>query len=174
MAHAHSPAPGSAQLTEDDSKFQHHVSFDNFSGGKATEKNSISFTLNSKHTGYKYQRRSRTFMVGIDENEYSDVALKWMLEELVDDGDEIICLRVIEKDAKIINDKNLERRQYQKAAKEMMLNIQSMNEAHRAISIVLEFAVGELHSTFQQMVSSSKVGGFITNVSRFNSTNLRC
>jgi hypothetical protein len=46
-------------------------------------------------------------MVGIDENDYSDIALHWMLEELVDDGDEIICLRVIDKDSKITNDRNL-------------------------------------------------------------------
>ena len=148
-------------LTEDatNSRFQHHVSFDNFSGGEPTEKNTISFTLNVKHTGYQYKRRSRTFMVGIDENDYSDIALQWMLEELVDDGDEIICLRVIEKDAKIVNDKNVERRQYQKEAKELMGRIQERNDANRAISIVLEFAVGKLHATFQKMVRS-RVGSF--------------
>src|SRR5688572_12255846 len=100
-----------ALLTDDalNSRFQEHVSFDNFSGGEATEKNTVAFTLKHSHKGYQYKRRSRTFMVGIDENDYSDIALQWMLEELVDDGDEIICLRVIERDAKIVNDKNVER-----------------------------------------------------------------
>ena len=92
-------------------------------------------------------------MVGIDENDYSDIALQWMLEELVDDGDEIICLRVVDKDAKVVNDRNVERRQYQKEAKDLMQRIQDKNDDNRAISIVLEFAVGKVHATFQKMVS---------------------
>jgi len=139
------------------SRFQHHVSFDNFAGTEPTEKNTLSFTLNAKHKGYQYKRRSRTFMVGIDENDYSDIALHWMLEELVDDGDEIICLRVIDKDSKITNDRNLERRQYQKEARALMERIQSKNDDSRAISIVLEFAVGKVQNTFQKMVRSVRV-----------------
>jgi hypothetical protein len=96
-------------------------------------------------------------MVGIDENDYSDIALHWMLEELVDDGDEIICLRVIDKDSKITNDRNLERRQYQKEARALMERIQSKNDDSRAISIVLEFAVGKVQNTFQKMVRSVRV-----------------
>lgn len=134
------------------SRFQHHVSFDNFAGGEPTERNTISFTLNVKHKGYTYKKRSRTFMVGIDENAYSDYALQWMLEELVDDGDEIVCLRVVDKDAKISSDKSLEKKQYQDEAKQLMEQIQAKNDEHRAISIVLEFAVGKVHSTFQKMV----------------------
>ena len=135
------------------SRFQHHISFDNFASGEPTDKNTISFTLNVKHKGYQFRRRSRTFMVGIDENDYSDIALQWMLEELVDDGDEIICLRVVDKDAKVVNDRNVERRQYQKEAKDLMQRIQDRNDEYRAISIVLEFAVGKVHATFQKMAS---------------------
>lgn len=142
-------------LTEDPiaSRFQHHVSFDNFAGGEPTAKNSISFTLNVKHRGYQRKRRSRTFMVGVDENDYSDIALSWMLEELVDDGDEIICLRVVDKDAKVVNDRNVDKKQYQEEAKKLMERIQSRNDENRAISIVLEFAVGKVHNVFQKMVS---------------------
>jgi nucleotide-binding universal stress UspA family protein len=142
-------------LTDDstNSRFQHHISFDNFASGEPTEKNTISFTLNVKHKGYQFKRRSRTFMVGIDENDYSDIALQWMLEELVDDGDEIVCLRVVDKDAKVVSDRNVERRQYQKEAKDLMQRIQDRNDDNRAISIVLEFAVGKVHATFQKMVS---------------------
>ncbi|KAF4637854.1 hypothetical protein G7Y89_g240 [Cudoniella acicularis] len=141
-------------LTEDptNSRFQHHVSFDNFAGGEPTEKNTISFTLNVKHKGYQFKRRSRTFMVGIDENDYSDIALEWMLEELVDDGDEIICLRVVDKGSKIISDRALEKRQYQIEARELLQRIQKKNDDNRAISIVLEFAVGKVHATFQKMI----------------------
>lgn len=141
------------------SRFQHHVSFDNFAGGEATEKNTISFTLNVSHKGYQRKRRSRTFMVGIDENDYSDIALQWMLEELVDDGDHIICLRVVDKDSKIASDKNVERREYQKAASDLMKRIQAKNDENRAISITLEFAVGKVHTTFQKMVCRVQLYG---------------
>jgi hypothetical protein len=146
-----------ARLTPDaaGSRFKHHVSFDNFAGGEPTENNTIAFTLNVKHTGYQYKKRSRTFMVGLDENDYSGYALDWMLSELVDDGDEIVCLRVVDKDSKISSDKSLEKKQYQEEAKRLMKNIQVKNDEHRAISIVLEFAVGKLHTTFQKMVSHS-------------------
>ncbi len=94
-------------------------------------------------------------MVGIDENDYSDIALQWMLEELVDDGDEIICLRVIDRDAKVVSDRNIERRQYQKEANELMQRIQSRNDDNKAISIVLEYVVGKVHAEFQKMVTFS-------------------
>jgi hypothetical protein len=142
-----------SQLTDPTSKFESHVSFDNFAGGEPTENNPIAFTLNEKHMGYQYKRRSRTFMVGIDENAYSDYALQWMLDEMVDDGDEIVCLRVVDKDSKISNDKSMTEKQYQKEARRLMKDIQAKNAEHRAISIVLEFAVGKLHTTFQKMVS---------------------
>lgn len=142
-------------LTEDleNSRFQNHVSFDNFAGGEPTDKNIISFTLNVKHKGYQSKRRSRTFMVGIDENDYSDIALAWMLDELVDDGDEVVCVRVVDKDNKNVQDRNVERREYQKDAKNLMARIQAQSGAHKAISIVLEYAVGKLQPTFGKMVS---------------------
>lgn len=91
-------------------------------------------------------------MVGIGENAYSDIALQWMLEELADDGDEIICLRVIDKDSNIISDGNLERKQYQEDARQLMAAIQKKNDDNRAVSIVLEFAVGKVNATFQKMI----------------------
>jgi len=125
-------------------------------------------------------------MVGIDENDYSDIALQWMLEELVDDGDEIICLRVVDKDAKVVNDRNVERRQYQKEARDLMQRIQERNDDNRAISIVLEFAVGKVHATFQKMIQiyepamlivgtrGRSLGGFQGLVSNRNSFSKWC
>lgn len=84
-------------------------------------------------------------MVGVDEHAYSDYALRWLLENMVDDGDEVICVRVIETP---IRDKS-----YHDDAVKMMHRIQEMNTLNRAISIVLEYSVGKLHATFQQLVS---------------------
>ena len=87
-------------------------------------------------------------MVGVDEHSYSDYAIQWLLDELVDDGDEIVCVRVIEKEIRY-ND-----RQYQEDAQNVMQNILDKNGANRAISFVLEYAVGKLHATFQKLVRS--------------------
>ncbi|PNY25692.1 Universal stress protein A family protein [Tolypocladium capitatum] len=132
-------------------RFQHHVGFDNVPSGEATKNNTLALTLNVKHKGYQARRRSRTFMVGIDEHSYSDYAIQWLLDELVDDGDEIVCVRVIEKDIRY-NDK-----QYQEDANHVMESILAKNGTNRAVSFVLEYAVGKLHATFQKLVSLARL-----------------
>ncbi|RDW70011.1 hypothetical protein BP5796_08408 [Coleophoma crateriformis] len=139
-----SPPPGP--------KFQQRVTFDNIDQGDPTKDNAVSFTLNIKHEGYAYRRRSRTFMVGVDDNPYSDIALQWMLEELVDDGDQIVCLRVIDRDAKIVSEKEREKKRYQDEARACLEQIQRRNDDHRAINIILEYAVGKLEGTFLKMI----------------------
>jgi hypothetical protein len=130
--------------------FSEHVAFDNLPVGEATKNNTSAFTLNFKHKAYRSGRRSRTFMVGVDEHAYSDYALAWMMEQLVDDGDEVICVRVVETQVRAAE------KFYQTDARKTMDAIQEKNLHDRAISIVLEYAVGKLHATFQQFVSSIK------------------
>ncbi|KAM0352452.1 hypothetical protein ACHAPU_002119 [Fusarium lateritium] len=84
-------------------------------------------------------------MVGVDEHAYSDYALQWLLEELVDDGDEVVCVRVVEKEMR--SDK-----QYRDDAQAVMRGILDRNGNNRAINIVLEYAVGKLHTTFQVLI----------------------
>ncbi|KAL3425727.1 universal stress protein family domain protein [Phlyctema vagabunda] len=133
-------------------KFQTRVSFDLMRSEEPSPTNTVSYTLNVKHEGYAYKRRSRTFMVGIDDNPYSESALQWLLEELVDDGDQIVCLRVIDRDAKIVSDKGLEKRDYEEEAKSCMEGIKQRNDEHRAINIILEYAVGKLDKVFSRMM----------------------
>ncbi|KAI6087513.1 universal stress protein family [Hypoxylon rubiginosum] len=158
-------------------RFESHVAFDNVPLGDATEYNPIAFTLNHRHAGFQFRRRHRTFMVGVDDNSYSDHALQWLLDELVDDGDEIVCVRVIETQVRLTN------KQYQEDAKTLMASIQAKNIQNRAISLVLEFAVGKLHNTFQHLIkiyqpsmlvvgtkgrSLDGVQGFLVNRSSFS------
>ncbi|ETS83676.1 hypothetical protein PFICI_05552 [Pestalotiopsis fici W106-1] len=127
-------------------RFQSHVAFDNIPLGESTDYNPIAFTLNAKHDGYQSSRRSRTFMVGVDDNTYSDHALQWLLDELVDDGDEVVCVRVIETAMRLTNTA------YQEAAQKLMAGVQAKNKKNLAISLVLEYAVGKLHNTFQHLI----------------------
>lgn len=128
-------------------RFQQHVAFDNLPIGEPTKNNMPSLTLNVRHKGYQARRRSRTFMVGVDENAYSDYALQWLLRELVDDGDEVICVRVMEREARLTD------KHYIDEAQEIMKSIIAKNEGSRALSFTLEYAVGKLHATFQKLVS---------------------
>ncbi|EAA27755.2 hypothetical protein GE21DRAFT_4273 [Neurospora crassa] len=127
-------------------RFRQHVGFDNLPAGDSTKNNTSSFTLHVKHQGYQPSRRSRTFMVGVDEHAYSDYALVWLLNNMVDDGDQVVCVRVIE------NPIRPGEKSYQEEAKKLLQTIQSKNEQNRAISIILEWAVGKLHSTFQKLL----------------------
>ncbi|KAG9246611.1 Usp domain-containing protein [Calycina marina] len=135
-------------------RYRRHISFDNFTGGTTTTNNVVSYTLNVKHKGHAFKRESRTFMVGIDENDYSDTALNWLLEELVDDGDEIVCVTVMDKDDNIVKDKSIAKKEYQKEAMALMKRIQKKSESDqdRAIGITLEFTVGKLHTTILKMI----------------------
>ncbi|KAI0476950.1 hypothetical protein F4859DRAFT_504372 [Xylaria cf. heliscus] len=158
-------------------RFESHVAFDNIPLGDATEYNPISFTLNYRHAGFQFKRRHRTFMVGVDDNAYSDHALQWLLDELVDDGDEIVCVRVIETQVRMAD------KTYQEDAKALMESIQAKNSQNRAISLILEYAVGKLHNTFQHLIkiyqpsmlivgtkgrSMDGVQGFLVNRSSFS------
>ena len=133
----------------DCSTFESRVSFDTFDNKDATD---ISFTLVSKHKNYEYSRRSRTFLCGTDQNDYSEFALEWLVEELVEDGDEIVCLRVVDKDSKISSDVSVEQGTYKTEARKLLEHIQEKNEEDKAISLVLEFAVGKVPETIQRMV----------------------
>ena len=65
-----------------DSTFLKRVSFDTFDNKDASD---FSLTLKSKHKDYAYTRRSRTFLCGTDQNDYSEFALEWLIDELVED-----------------------------------------------------------------------------------------
>ncbi|KAK4252166.1 hypothetical protein C7999DRAFT_10222 [Corynascus novoguineensis] len=126
-------------------RFERHVGFDNLPVGEATKNNPSSLSLQARHQGYRASRRSRTFMIGVDEHNYSQYALVWLLNNMVDDGDEVICVRVLESPLR--PDKN-----YLEDAKRLLETIKSKNELNKAISITLEYSVGKLHDTFQQLL----------------------
>ncbi len=52
----------------------------------------------AKSEGYKRSRHTRVFCVAVSGDESGQEALDWLMDSLVEDGDEIIALRVIELD----------------------------------------------------------------------------
>lgn len=132
--------------------YERGVSFDTFDNRDAAD---FSLTLNYKHKGYQSTRRSRSFLCGTDQNDYSEFALEWLLDELVDDGDEIVCLRAVEKDSRMASDAAIEEGKYrQEAARLFEQVIQKNSQDEKAISLVLELAVGKVEDIIQRMVSS--------------------
>ncbi|MCJ1339140.1 hypothetical protein MMC09_004429 [Bachmanniomyces sp. S44760] len=131
--------------------YESRVSFDTFDNRDATD---FSFTLRSKHRHYNYTKRSRTFLCGTDQNDYSEFALEWLLDELVDDGDEVVCLRVVDKDSKITSDASVEEGRYKSEANALLEHIKAKNkDGEKSISLVLEFAVGKVQDTIQRMIA---------------------
>ncbi|SMR48884.1 unnamed protein product [Zymoseptoria tritici ST99CH_1E4] len=132
-------------------QFQAKVSFDTFSNPAASD---FSLTLNRKHRDYEYTKRSRTFLCGTDTNDYSDTALEWLIDELVDDGDEVVCLRVVEKDSKEATkwSGGQGEKGYRREAQRFLEEIEKKNTDDRAISLVLEFSIGKVQDTIQQMI----------------------
>ncbi|EJT81061.1 usp domain-containing protein [Gaeumannomyces tritici R3-111a-1] len=126
-------------------RFRQHVSFDNIPVGESTKNNTLGYTINLSHDGYQPKRRSRTMMVGIDQHAYSDYALQWLLEEYAEDGDEVVCVHVSERDHR--DDKN-----YKAKAEAMVERIKLKIPPDCAISIKLEYAVGKLHEIFQKLI----------------------
>lgn len=132
------------------SNYQRGISFDTFENRDASTE---AFTLNYKHRDYQSTQRSRTFLCGTDAKDYSEYALEWMMDELVDDGDEIVCLRVVEKDAKSPLDTAYERGKYRHEAQKLLDSVIKKNSSEeKAISIIMELAVGKVQEIFQQMV----------------------
>ena len=126
-------------------RFRAHVAFDTTSPD--ISKNS-GITLSAKHNGFHGQRRSKTFIVGVDEHKYSEAALEWLLTAMVDDQDTVVCVRVIEKDIKPhLN------AMYKEQAHQLLQNIIKKNTLDKAICIILEYQFGRLGPTFDTMVS---------------------
>ncbi|KAF2633953.1 adenine nucleotide alpha hydrolases-like protein, partial [Macroventuria anomochaeta] len=132
--------------------FQPRVSFDTFDKPADFIEES-SFTLIAKHKDYEYTKRSRTFLCGFDENEYSTYALQWLINELVDDGDEIVCLRVVEKEDTIAGDRSVETGRYKREADVTMQDIQGRNHENKAINLILEFSVGKVNKVIDDMIN---------------------
>lgn len=107
-----------------------------------------------KHKDYEYTKRSRTFLCGLDSNDYSEYALEWLIDELVDDGDEIVCLQVVEKGDKVAGESSIDHGRYRAEAEKLMDRIQMKNTENKAVNLILEFSVGTVHKVIDEMVCS--------------------
>lgn len=143
------------KLTVHASKYERRVSFNTFDNPDATD---LAFNIGLKHRNCNYTQRSRTFLCGTDDNDYSYDAVEWLIEELVEDGDDIICLRVVDKDSIFVTDAAMQKETYKKEAEQLLDKISKKNKARKegekekSIGLGIEFAVGKVPDVFQRMV----------------------
>lgn len=99
--------------------------------------------------GYMRTKNTRTFMCAVDDNAYSERALEWLVDGLVEDGDEVVALRVLEGDAE-----EIDQDEAREEARELMASIVQLNDEvqDRSISIVVEFVAGRVTSTILRLI----------------------
>lgn len=105
-----------------------------------------------KHQDYAFSRQSRTFLCGLDQNEYSASALEWLIDTLADDGDEIIALRVLDPRSRMAEEGQESEQIYRQEARKIMDEIVEKNDEDKAISIVVELSVGKVQTTIEKMI----------------------
>ncbi|KAI3628001.1 hypothetical protein CBS14141_002002 [Malassezia furfur] len=91
----------SRQTKDDDAiwkGYERIVGFDTMPDAEDTVSGSASYTLQVKSHGYSRTKHTRTFMCAVDATESSERALEWIMENLVDDGDEIVAVRVLDSE----------------------------------------------------------------------------
>lgn len=52
--------------------------------------------MQAKSEGYKRSKNTRVILVAVSPDESGEDALDWLMSELVEDGDEIVAMRVKE------------------------------------------------------------------------------
>ncbi|KAG0350714.1 hypothetical protein BG005_009750 [Podila minutissima] len=134
------------------------VGFDTLGCSDSAE---YAFTLQAKTDNWRRTKRCRTFLVGTDLNEYSAHALDWTMENMVEDGDEIVALRVVPMELRdTLSKSGIPSLKGQESAARteatrIMTTIREKNPS-KQISIVVEYVVGNVRETIQHMIKMYK------------------
>lgn len=71
----------------------------------------------------------------------------------MEDGDEIVCLRVVDPSSKITSDASVQQGRYKAEAYKLLEQIKAKNnDDEKSINLILEYAVGKVPETIQRMV----------------------
>ncbi|KAI5115461.1 hypothetical protein M0805_006180 [Coniferiporia weirii] len=124
------------------------VSFDTFENPAASM---FSYTLQAKSEGYRRNRSTRVFLCAASPDESGSKALDWVMETLVQDGDELIVLRGFDMD-ELGGDHEAVRDE----ARELLKQVQRQNieyEPDRKLSIIVEFIAGRVTETIERLIA---------------------
>ncbi|KAI8443235.1 hypothetical protein BY996DRAFT_4654684 [Phakopsora pachyrhizi] len=117
-------------------------------GGAGSE---YSFTLQAKSSNFKPRRDSRCFLVATDGEYYSIEALDWLMTSLVEHGDEVVVLQVVQAGGSAYKTLVIENEEHTKnEAQEVLLHV--LNKNDRQITVTVEFVIGHVIKTIQRMI----------------------
>ena len=125
----------SGGLSDVKAGYERRVGFDTMPDADETNSGAFSFTLQVKSRGFLRTKNTRTFMVAVDDNPYSERALEWLMENLVEDGDEVVAVRILDGEAD-----QIDQDEAREEARELMA------------SIVVEFVAGKVVSTILDII----------------------
>ncbi|KAL0247112.1 hypothetical protein I308_104147 [Cryptococcus tetragattii IND107] len=150
--HSHFPRSSTNSSVQQEGKYRRKVGFEAFEAGPGTL---FAFTCQSKSGGYKRSRNTRVFAVAVSPDESGDTALEWLMSELVEDGDEVVAIRVIEIDE---GERHSEKAQeeFREEAQALLKTILEKNDEIddlRKISVIVEFVAGKSTSTLLKMIA---------------------
>ncbi|KAL7425189.1 hypothetical protein Q5752_000877 [Cryptotrichosporon argae] len=134
-----------------DGKYRRKVGFEAFEAGPDAL---FAFTCQAKSEGYKRSRSTRVFLVAVSPDETGEDALDWLMSELVEDGDEVVALRVIE-----LGEEERQSAKNQEELKEdahtLLSTILNKNneEYDRRISVIVEFVAGRATDMILKMIA---------------------
>ncbi|CAO3679480.1 unnamed protein product [Umbelopsis ramanniana] len=116
-----------------------------------------SFTLQEKSQGWERSISSRVFMLATDLESHSNEALKYAVEELLEDGDEIVVVRVadVQVNRSILGSSRQLLQEHAVLARQHAEQLlQLIKESHGGIkiSIVLEFVIGRTQTCLRDML----------------------
>ncbi|EIW71375.1 universal stress protein [Tremella mesenterica] len=132
-------------------KYRRKVGFEAFEAGPATL---FAYTCQAKSEGYKRHRNTRVFAVAVSADESGEDALDWLMSELVEDGDEVVAIRVIELDEGERTDPQAQEEFREDAHSLLATILDKNNEADgRRISVVVEFVAGRVTEMLLKMIA---------------------
>ncbi|CED83048.1 UspA [Phaffia rhodozyma] len=132
--------------------YRNRVGFDTFDD--CHDDGLFSFTLQTQSEGYHRSRESRTFLVAVSRDESGSEALDWLMENLLEDGDEMVALRVIEWDEteRASSEKKEDLREEARELQRLILEKNDDGD-ERKISIIVEFVAGRKTESIMRLVA---------------------
>ncbi|WFD33958.1 hypothetical protein MCUN1_000786 [Malassezia cuniculi] len=124
--------------------------FDTMPDADFTWSRNFSFTQQIKSEGYVRTKKARTFMCAVDATPCSERALEWLMENLVDDGDQVVAVRILDEEVEPIQDLASIR----ESAQNLLSSIVELNETseNRRISVTVEFVAGYIRTSIMRLV----------------------
>jgi hypothetical protein len=137
-------------------KFENCVSFDNTAG---TTKADFSININSRHRDYHYSELSRTYLTILHAHEISHHALDWIFSQFLEDGDTLVCLRIVGRSVSTQFDNATWRKHQQREVRQLMKELKERNREDVAICISLEYSAARIDAVIQDTVSENECDG---------------